>query len=124
MSLITLDYVDTIDGKSEKKVLKFSTKLLPNPINKKSLFIVKVDGQSMQPVIRDRTLVVADLSQRTIEDKTIYLVYKENKTWIKQAKQEKDGMTFVSINTAYSHLVYPEAEVRVIAKVVLVFSTF
>lgn len=124
MSLITLDYVDTLNGKNEKKVLKFSAALLPNPVNKKSLFVIKVDGQSMQPVIKDRTLVVADLSQKSIEDKGIYLVYKENKIWIKQAKQEDDGMTFVSINKAFSHLVYDEVEVRVIAKVILSFSTF
>lgn len=98
--------------------------LLPEPVNKESLFVIKVDGESMQPVIKDRTLVVADLSQREVEDQGIYLVYKDNNMWIKQAKQEDTGMTFVSINKAFSHLVYSEAEVRVVAKVVLSFSTF
>ncbi|MFT5661265.1 MAG: phage repressor protein C with HTH and peptisase S24 domain [Sulfurimonas sp.] len=124
LSLITLDYIDILDGKNEKKILQFSQDLLPQQVNKKSLFVVKVDGQSMQPVIKDRTLVVADLSQKVLENEGIYLVYKENKMWIKQAKKEEDKITFVSINKEFSHLVYSEEEVRVVAKVVLSFSTF
>lgn len=124
MSLITLEYVDTLDADNEKKVLEFSTHLLKEPVNKGSLFVIKVDGESMQPVIKDRTLVVADLSQRTVKDKEIYLVYYDNKMWIKQAKQEAESMKFISINQAYSHLVYNEDEVRVIAKAVLSFNTF
>ena len=124
MPLITLDYVDVLDGKNEKKVLEFSTDLLKKPVNKNSLFVVKVDGESMQPVIQNRALVVADLSQKTVEDKGIYLVYKEDKMWIKQAKKEARGMTFVSINEAFSHLVYEETDVRVVAKAVLSFNAF
>lgn len=124
MPLITLDYVDVLDGKNEKKVLEFSTSLLKKPVNKNSLFVIKVDGESMQPVIQNRTLVVADLSQKIVEDKGIYLVYKEDKMWIKQAKKGARDMTFVSINEAFSHLVYEETDVRVIAKAVLTFNTF
>ncbi|WP_373003151.1 helix-turn-helix transcriptional regulator [Sulfurimonas sp.] len=124
MSLITLEYVDALDSNNEKKVLEFSLSLLKEPINKDSLFVIKVDGESMEPVIKDRTLVVADLSQREVVDAGIYLVYYENKMWIKKAKQESDGMTFVSINKEYSHLVYKEEEVRVVAKAVLSFNSF
>jgi phage repressor protein C with HTH and peptisase S24 domain len=124
LPLITLDYVDVLDGKNEKKVLEFSTSLLKKPVNKNSLFVIKVDGESMQPVIQNRTLVVADLSQKIVEDKGIYLVYKEDKMWIKQAKKGARDMTFVSINEAFSHLVYEETDVRVIAKAVLTFNTF
>lgn len=123
MPLITLDYVYVLDGKNEKKVLEFSTHLLKGPVNKDSLFVITVDGKSMQPVIQDRALVVADLSQKIVEDKGIYLVYKDDKMWIKQAKQEARGMTFVSINEAFSHLVYEEIDVRVVAKAVLSFNT-
>ena len=85
--------------------------------------MIKVDGKSMQPVIGDRTLVVADLSQEIVEDKGIYLVYKEDKMWIKQAKKEARGMTFVSINEVFSHLVYEEINVRVVARAILSFNT-
>lgn len=124
MPLITLEYVDILDADNEKKVLKFSTSLLKEPVNKSSLFVIKVDGESMQPVIMDRTLIVADLSQKELEDGGIYLVYYDNNMWIKKAKKKLSGMTFISINEAYSHLVYKEAEVRVVAKAVLSFNTF
>jgi len=124
LSLVILEYIDVLGGKNEKKVLTFSMNLLPEPVNKESLFVIKVDGESMQPVIKDRALIVADLSQRVVEDQGIYLVYQDNRMWIKQAKQENSDMTFVSINKAFSHLVYNEVEVRVVAKVVLSFSTF
>ena len=124
LPLITLDYVDVLGGKNEKKVLQFSTELIHKPVNKQSLFVIKVDGESMQPVIQDRSLVVADLSQREVEDKGIYLLYYENKMWIKKAKQEVKRMTFVSINEGFSHLVYNELDVRVVAKAVLSFNSF
>ena len=124
MPLITLDYVDVLGGKNEKKVLTFSTDLIQRPVNKKSLFVIKVDGESMQPVIQDRSLVVADLSQREVEDQGVYLLYHEDKMWIKRAKKEVNKMRFVSINEAFSHLVYDEQDVRVVAKAVLSFNTF
>lgn len=119
MPLISLEYIDILDGKNEKKILEFPQELLPPHINKASLFVITVDGESMQPLIKDRTLVVADLSQRELQDKEIYLVYQDNKMWIKQAKTEDDEITFVSINKAFSHLVYKNSEVRVVAKAVL-----
>lgn len=124
MPRIKLDYVDILDGNNEKKVLEFSTNLLPKGIKRDSLFVIKVDGQSMQPLIKDRTVVVADLSQRVIEDQGIYLLYQDERMWIKQAEQELEGMKFVSINKEFSHLVYDAAEVRVVAKAVLSFNTF
>ena len=123
MSLITLEYTDTLDGNNEKKVLEFSESLLPKEVNKSSLFIIKVDGESMQPVIKDRTLVVADLSQKEVQDKGIYLVYKDDRMWIKQAKEETNEILFISINDEYSHLVYKQVDVRVVAKAVLSFHT-
>lgn len=123
MSTITIEYTETLDGTNEKKVLEFSQELLSAPVNKVSLFAIRVDGESMQPVIKDSTLVVADLSQREVEDKGIYLVYKDDRMWIKQARKDESGMMFVSINEAYSHLVYKQADVRVVAKAVLSFNT-
>ena len=123
MSLISIEYTDILDGENEKKVLEFSQDLLPKGASIASLFVIKVDGESMQPVIKDRTLVVADLSQKEVQDKGIYLVCKDDRMWIKQAKKERDEMTFVSINEAYSHLVYKQTDVRVIAKAVLAFNS-
>ena len=67
---------------------------------------------------------MVNLSQKELEDGGIYLVYYDNRMWIKQAKENLSGMTFISINEAYSHLIYKEEEVRVVAKAILSFNTF
>lgn len=121
--MITLEYTLIQENKPVQKSLSFSKSLLTMPYNETSLFVIQVDGQSMEPRINDRALVVSDLSQREIEDEGIYLVYHEEKMWIKQAKIEGERITFVSINPDYSHLVYKENEVRVVAKALLTFTS-
>jgi len=123
MDLITLEYNELQKGELEKKSLQFSKNLLKEPYKLESLFVIKVDGESMQPLINDKALVVADLSQLDIINNDIYLVYKDNMMWIKQAKKQKDSIQFVSINKDFSHLVYKRKDVRVVAKAVLTFTT-
>lgn len=120
MTEIKLDYVDVFDDNREKE-LTFSSHLIGPNINEKSLFVNIVDGKSMEPLIKHRALVVADLSQKKLEDNCIYLLYYENRMWIKRYKQK--NKTFISINKDYSHLVYKESEVYLVAKVLLTFTT-
>jgi len=117
--MIKLEYIDIFD-KSKKKELIFSKHLLNNDYNEKSLFSIIVDGKSMQPVINDRAVVVADLSQKELEDGKIYLVYYEEKMWIKKYDEVKK--IFVSINPDFSHLVYKKDEVHLVAKVLITFT--
>ncbi|WP_072681948.1 S24 family peptidase [Arcobacter sp. LA11] len=123
LDLITLEYKDIFDNNKDKKI-EFSKDLLPKKYNLNSLFVVRVDGESMQPVINDRALVVADLSQKEIINDSIYLVYKENKMWIKKALILDGKTRFVSINSDYSHLIYDLKDIHVVAKVLLTFRTF
>lgn len=122
MERISLDYTDLLDGQNEKKVLEFSADLLPQDVNRDSLFVIRVDGASMEPKIRDRALVVADLSRRELEDGGVYLVYEGERLWIKQASNDEGCMRFISVNPAFAHLVYTEEQVRVVAKAVLSFN--
>jgi len=119
MSLISLEYTDTM---GEKKSLKFSESLLQRAYNKASLFVMRVDGKSMQPLIQDRALVVVDLSQKELEDGAIYIVHCENRSWIKRAKIGENGAFFISINHDFAHLVYDAKSVRLIGRVLLTFS--
>ncbi len=123
LDLITLEYKDIFDDNRDKKI-EFSKSLLLRPYNLKSLFVVKVDGKSMQPVINDRALVIADLSQKEIINDSIYLIYKEDRMWIKKAFVSSSEIKFISINTEYSHLVYDLKDVHVVAKVLLTFTNF
>ena len=78
MSTLTLEYTDIFD-ENKTKELVFSKYLLNSDYNEKSLFPLIVDGKSMQPVINDRALIVADLSQKELISDKIYLVYYEEK---------------------------------------------
>ena len=122
MNTIKLEYHQEIAGKIQKKELEFSKELLQTPYNLTSLFVTQVDGKSMQPLIRHKALVVADLSQKEFEDEAIFLVYKDERMWIKKAKIIDKQEYFVSINPDFSHLVYKKEETRIIAKALLTFT--
>lgn len=121
MENITLEYTDIFDGKKTKKLV-FSKHLLKEGFKESSLLAILVDGKSMEPTIFDRSLVVADLSQKELMDEKIYLLYYEDKMWIKKYKKEDD--TFISINPKFSHLVYKNEEIHLVARVLLTFSSF
>ncbi len=122
MSLISLEYVHKVNGKDKKSTLEFSKELLEVPYIRESLFVIKVDGESMQPLIQDKSLVVADLSQTTILNEKIYLVYKNNRMWIKQSSIKNDKINFISLNKSFEHLIFNANEVRVVARVLLTFT--
>lgn len=122
MNIIKLEYHQEIAGKIQKKELEFSKDLLKTPYNITSLFVIQVDGKSMQTLINDKALVVADLSQKEFEDEAIFLVYKDDRMWIKKAKIVDKKEYFVSINPDFSHLVYKKEETKIIAKALLTFT--
>jgi phage repressor protein C with HTH and peptisase S24 domain len=119
MSTINLEYTDVFDDNKIKK-LTFSKYLINSEFKEESLFAVLVDGKSMQPVINHKALVVADISNKTLEDDKIYLVYYENKMWVK--KYNLENKNFYSINPNFSYLVYKKDEVHIVAKVLITFT--
>ena len=121
MSKIKLEYHQEIYNKIVKKELEFEDDLIKIPHSKTSLFLSKVEGKSMQPFIKDGSLVVADLSQKEFENEAIFLIYKDNNMWIKKANMIEEKEFFVSINPDFSHLVYKKDDCRIIAKVLLFF---
>lgn len=122
MNTIKLEYHQEIDLKIVKKELEFSKDLLKQPYALESLFVIQVDGKSMQPHINDKALVVADLSQKEFENNGIFLVYKDDRMWIKKALIIDEKEFFVSINPDFSHLVYKKEESRIVAKAILTFT--
>lgn len=122
MNTIKLEYHQEIDLKIVKKELEFSKDLLKQPYALESLFVIQVDGKSMQPHINDKALVVADLSQKEFENNGIFLVYKDDRMWIKKALIIDEKEFFVSINPNFSHLVYKKEESRIVAKAILTFT--
>jgi phage repressor protein C with HTH and peptisase S24 domain len=74
----------------------------------------------MQPVINDRAVIVADLSLKELVDEKIYIVYHEEKMWVKKYDKKKE--VFFSINLDFSHLVYRKDDVHIVAQVLLTFT--
>ncbi|RXK00300.1 peptidase [Arcobacter sp. CECT 8986] len=120
-NIITLEYVDVFD-ENRQKTVSFSKDLISETTNIKSLFAILVDGKSMQPKINDKSIVIADLSSKQIEDDSIYIVYYDNKMWVKKAIFKDNDFLFVSINEDFKHLVYKKEEVYVVAKAILTFT--
>lgn len=120
MDLITLEYMDILDNRTKK--LQFSKYLIDENCDQNSLFVLRVDGESMQPVILNKSLVVADLSKKEFEHESIFIISKDGEFWIKKALNNKNVKKFVSINREFSPLVYSYEDVRIIAKVVLTFT--
>ena len=119
MSIIKLEYTDVFDNKKIKE-LTFSKHLIKSEFKEKSLFAILVDGKSMQPVINDKAVIVTDLSNKELENEKIYLLYYENKMWVK--KYNSKNRNFFSINPDFSHLIYKEDEVHIVAKVLITFT--
>lgn len=74
----------------------------------------------MQPVINHQAVIVVDLSQKEFIDNSIYVLYYDNKMWVK--KYDLINRQFVSINPKYSHLVYKENDIHIVGKVLLTFT--
>ena len=121
--LITLEYKDIFDNNINKKI-QFSSTLLNKSYNLASLFPLIVDGKSMEPMIKDRAIIVSDLSQKVVINNAIYIIYKDEKMWVKKACKNNDEIKFISINKDFSHLIYEEKDVHVVARVLLTFTSF
>lgn len=123
MDLIKLEYINS-QNDHKKESLEFSKKLLKTPYNEASLFVMSVEGESMQPLIQNKALVIADLSQKGLISEGVYIVENEENIWIKQAIFNSlcNEFTFVSYNESFSHLVFKEKEVRIVARVLLTFT--
>lgn len=122
MENISLEYHDKINGAFAKRELVFSSSLIRQPFTLASLFVIRVDGRSMEPFIQHDALVVADLSKKNYEDGSIFLVYKDDRMWIKKASIIENKEYFISMNQGYEHLVYSSSEVRIVAKALLTFT--
>lgn len=119
MDLIKLNYIDIFDN-NEKKELIFSDSIIKTQYKKESLFAVLVDGESMEPVINNQAVIVADLSQKELENDGIYLLNYDNRMWVK--KYDLKEKQFISINSNFSHLVYKQDDVHLVARVILTFT--
>lgn len=119
MEEISLEYTDVFD-KNKIKNIKFETSKIKEKFNEKSLFATMVDGKSMQPLISHKAVLIVDISNKQLIDDEIYLLYYENKMWVK--KYDSNKKSFISINPSYKHLVYDLNSIHLVGKLLLFFN--
>lgn len=114
MEKIKLEYIDVFD-ENKKKYISFDKSILKNNIKNENLFVTMVAGQSMEPYINHKAILVVNLKDKILEDKKIYVLYYDNKMWVKQ--YDKKNEQFISINKKYKHLVYKKDSIHLVGKV-------
>ena len=116
MKTITLEYTDVFDN-NKTKTISFEETAIKESFNTTSLFATLVDGESMQPLITHKAILVVDISKKDLFHEENYLIYYENRMWIK--KYDNNIKSFVSINPKYQHLIYSLNQVHTVGKVLL-----
>ncbi len=108
---IILKYQRNIIGSAGAGAINYSINSEPLIIDKQLLNyinssykyteIIKVFGESMNPVIKDNSLIFVDTSIKDIKDKHIYVVNVNGEIFVKQIIIRKDYYHLKSINLDY-----------------------
>lgn len=128
---IILKYQRNIIGSAGAGALNYEINTEPLIIDKQLLDyinssykyteIIKVFGDSMNPLIKDNCLIFVDTSIKDINDKHIYVVNMNGEIFIKQIRVKKDYYHLKSINKEYEDIKVKE-DLVLIGKVTGVFN--
>lgn len=91
--------------------------------------LINATGNSMQPVIDDRDLLLVDLSQKLITDEGIYVIRLDTTLVVKRVQKILNGIILISDNPQYppreiSADNFNENDAAVIGKVIAVIKNF
>lgn len=127
---IILKYQKNIIGSAGAGAINYSINSEPLVIDKQLLNyinssykyteIIKVFGESMNPLIKDNSLIFVDTSIKDINDKHIYVVNINGEIFVKQIIIRKDYYYIKSINPEYEDI--KVKDLVVIGKVTGVFN--
>lgn len=111
---IILKYQKNIIGSAGAGAINYSINTEPLIIDKELLNyinssykyteIIKVFGESMNPIIKDNSLIFIDTLIKDIKDKNIYAVNLNGEIFIKQIRVKKDLYYLKSINPDYEDI--------------------
>ena len=128
---IILKYQKNIIGSAGGGAINYELNTEPLIIDKQLLLhinssykyteIIKVLGDSMNPLINDNSLIFVDTSIKEINDTYIYVLNINGEIYIKYVKKEKEYYYIKSINQGYEDI--KVKELIVIGKVTGVFNS-
>lgn len=110
------------------KNIKISSAIINIKTGDKVCFI-NATGNSMQPVIDDRDLLLIDLSNKDFIDEGIYVVRLENTLLVKRLQKIPNGIVLISDNPQYAPITlnsdnFNENDAAIIGKVISVIKNF
>lgn len=110
------------------KNIKISSAIINIKTGDKVCFI-NATGNSMQPVIDDRDLLLVDLSNKDFIDEGIYVVRLENTLLVKRLQKIPNGIVLISDNPQYAPITlnsdnFNENDAAIIGKVISVIKNF
>ncbi|MGD9623836.1 MAG: helix-turn-helix transcriptional regulator [Arcobacter sp.] len=79
--------------------------------------VLQVFGESMEPDIKDGSLIFVDKSKKEIDNKGIYVINTKDGLYIKLIKVNNDKVILKSNNPNFSDLIYNISDMNVIGKV-------
>ena len=110
------------------KNIKISSAIINIKTGDKVCFI-NATGNSMQPVIDDRDLLLVDLSNKDFIDEGIYVVRLENTLLVKRLQKIPNGIVLISDNPQYAPITlnsenFNVNDAAIIGKVISVIKNF
>jgi len=103
------------------EVMTIDERIVQNMVGRtdRELEAIHVGGESMEPTLRDGSIVFIDREQTSIDKEGIYIASTNAGLFIKRIRQRADGMVeFISDNKSYSPELLSPDEVRIVGKVV------
>ncbi len=102
-----------IDGEHIKDKLSFNTKWLDRlGLNLSNAALLNANGDSMEPTIKDGSVLLIKLNETEIKDGSIYVIQISGQTFVKRLKRDLRGIKIISDNPNYEQqfLTYAELE--------------
>ncbi|NOZ90818.1 MAG: phage repressor protein [Epsilonproteobacteria bacterium] len=103
------------------EVLSIDKTIMNNivPFANREIEALNVDGDSMEPTLRDGSIVFIDRTQTNINKDGIYIASTNAGLFIKRIRQRVDGMIeLISDNRAYSPEIMLPEEINIVGRVV------
>jgi hypothetical protein len=108
--------VITVD---KKLIQSFFPDLSEDELSSKEIDAIHVDGESMEPTIKNGSIIFVDKTKRDIRRDGIFIVSTPGGLFIKRLNRKVDGsIELISDNELYSPEILAPDEVRVVGKVI------
>lgn len=105
----------------EYEMITLDEKIIHNMLgySNTQLEAIHVDGESMEPTLKDRAIVFIDKEQTNINKGGIFIASTNAGLFIKRVRQRADGMIeLISDNQAYPPEILSSSEINIVGKVV------